>query len=171
MSRKKFSNHFKTMALKRWEQSGKSAAEVARKLGINPRCLYAWKKPAARRRGTAMLTDGVARMTLTECAKLIGMHPSTVGRMEQEALRKIRAHPELTELWCSLKEEGFPLAEMPPIDPGEKLLDYQLRVAEWWQTHDRMSELGCGEEASECLAEIRRFQRAITRQLNSGAGG
>lgn len=104
-------------------------------------------------------------MTLAEIAQALGVDVSTVRQAELSALKRIRSSPELMELWASVKESGFPVAQMPRRDPGESLLDYQLRVADWWQTHDRIAALGLTTEAQQCLKEISAFQRAIAREL------
>lgn len=110
-------------------------------------------------------------MTLEEIAQALGVDVATVRQGELAALKRIRSSPELMELWANVKESGFPVGEMPKRDPGEALLDYQLRVAGWWQTHDRMAGLGLTEEAGECLREIEAFQQAIERELESAEHG
>lgn len=43
-TRRKFDPQFRREAVALWENSGKTAAEIAQQLGIQPRHLYQWKK-------------------------------------------------------------------------------------------------------------------------------
>jgi len=102
-------------------------------------------------------------MTQKEAARKLDVDISTLKRAERHALSTIRLHPVLKELWDTLKEEGVPSALVTPRDLGMELVEYQLKLADLWQVHDRLEALGA-PEAGEVRREIAQFQSKL-RQL------
>lgn len=119
--------------------------------------------------GNSNFLASVGGASHEEIASRLDIKKKQVEELERRALLKIRDNPELKNLWDTLKQE---LAEGAVIDgqslavnKGELLLEYQLSVADWWQTHDDIVEQGCSNEALELLDEIAQFQRKISEAL------
>lgn len=114
---------------------------------------------------------GVVRMTQQEAANLMGLSKRRFEELERQVLVKIRNNSDLMELWNRFKEEGgdsatgilLPGNLFPQTDIGRSLLDYQLKVIEWWQTHDSIDDARCRKEY---LRELAKFQRIIAETLN-----
>ena len=78
-ARRKFDENFKQEAVNHWQQSGKSAPEVAAELGILPNRLYLWRKK---------LTPGAnpkAQLSMAELEK-----QNALLQRENERLRQQR---------------------------------------------------------------------------------
>ena len=102
-----------------------------------------------------------------EVASQLNTTAKAVGQLERVALKKIMRHaisPELKALWFE-SPVGWPASELMTPDPGLELMDYQMAVADWWCTYDKIFALGAKEEALECLLEIEKCQKAIKNQL------
>jgi len=125
--------------------------------------------------GKSDFMEKIGGAQYAEISRTLGIDFREVHRIERAALAKIRANPELKNLWGTLKEE---LADGGVLDgqslgglvmgregKGNLLLDYQLAVADWWQIHDDIVEQGCTAEALECLGEIEQFQQKIAESL------
>lgn len=83
MERRKFSNEFKTEAVKLAEQGDVSVAQVARDLGIRPELLYKWISQFGRK------PDGKPSVTPDEHDELIRLRRELKRvEMERDILKK-----------------------------------------------------------------------------------
>jgi transposase-like protein len=95
--RKQYSNEFKMEALQQWQESGKSAAEMAEELEISTSSLYTWRDQLA---GESAVAD----------------EPAPADEpVADEALEP--AAEELTEPEAEAPEEAEPEAEPAPAEP------------------------------------------------------
>ena len=99
-----------------------------------------------------------------EVGKELGISRDQVLTIERCAIRKLREHKDvLKEAYEELQEAKSP--EPAPLD----LIGFQMAVGEWWAMADHFSDIGRNAEQSECVAQIRAFQRKIADFLNSFA--
>lgn len=106
-----------------------------------------------------------------EIGRALRMRPHSVLRLERQVLTKLRANPTLKPLWDSLREEMAEGAQLDglmmvrPADKGNRMLDYQQAIADWWRIHDDIKARGCTAEAEELMTEITKFQRKIAETI------
>ena len=87
-----------------------------------------------------------------------------VSATERQGLLKIRKNPELKELFDRWLEDEAPT--VPTTDAGQRLLDYQLAVIDWWAVHDKWAATPeTMPEAEATLKEIVQFQHQIVETL------
>jgi transcriptional regulator with XRE-family HTH domain len=124
---------------------------------------------------------GSYQMIHAQIAKELKLSRTTVAEIERRALLKVRKDPELMELWHKFKEEGlahgqlqipedglFNLGKIGP-PPGERLLNFELELVDWWHTYDRLMDAGGQEiapELRECLLEIQRCHKEIGETIS-----
>jgi hypothetical protein len=117
--------------------------------------------------GRELVASGLAERTLPEVGAALGEDAPRMKRAEQMALAKLRSHPqaaEILELWSEWVAQGKP---RPPLqDAGELLLDYELRIVGWYQTHDLLRQVS-PEDAARCLDEIGAFHQQIGQALQA----
>ncbi len=103
--------------------------------------------------------------SLPAVAAALGVSQAVLRKMEQRVLAKIRKHPDLRKLWLQCREEGIP----PQEDWGDRILDYQLELGEFYAVRETLSGHGCAAEALECEREIRKCQSLLARALGMNA--
>jgi hypothetical protein len=106
--------------------------------------------------------DRMGIRTLADVARIIGVSRHQAREHERNALRKIRSHRELRELFREYCEAGGVGLAMHTPDVGEFLVEATREVAVWTRLHERLRTAECPEEAAEVMAEI----IAIRKQLN-----
>lgn len=114
----------------------------------------------------AELQDGLAPRQRVAAA--LNLTTSEVRHLESEALLKLRAHPELRDIWREVRDAGV-LSLLDPPDVWGALAEIQVGVADFWRAHDRLLQLGDHDAAAEIVAEISQFQ-GLMNALTKGMG-
>lgn len=110
---------------------------------------------------------GVATaMVLKRVAVLVGEKDRRrVHRVEQQALEKLRRHPEFAavlRVWREWVAAGKPRPPQPHV--GDVMLEHQERVANFYEIYERVAAVDA-EAGQQILAEIDRYQQALVRGM------
>lgn len=95
-------------------------------------------------------------------AAALGISFGNLRKIERNVLNRIRKDPELRELWQRCRQEGMPAQE----DWGDRVLDFQMELAEFYKVYEQLMGNNCEQEALECLVEIKKCQQALDKVLN-----
>ena len=120
---------------------------------------------ASRKAAEFMSFPKIARaLDLNDHSSVIATYKRALWKLRAgggEALRDVLTQQGLSGLVEILRTKA------KPSDPGLRLLEYQMKMAELWQTHERLLAAGHGAEAVKVRAAIERFQRAMKGKLDN----